>query len=177
MGGAALSRRHAAACGTVLTASPYPIVPAGVEHLDGLCALEHEASPYPWSRREFGASLAAHAGFVMLRRHRVIGFIFYHRVLDEAELLNIAISPSFQGEGLGHRLLNFGFEQLGAGIRRMFLEVRATNFAALALYENNGFTQIGTRLGYYHDAAGSEDALVMCRDFGATAHGSGGGGI
>ena len=148
-----------------MTASPYPIVPAGAEHLDGLCALENEASPYPWSRREFGASLAAHAGFVILRRHKVIGFLFYHRVLDEAELLNIAVSPSFQGQGLGHRLLNFGFDELGSGIRRMFLEVRASNFAALALYQNNGFTQVGIRRGYYHDAAGSEDALVLRREF------------
>lgn len=148
-----------------MSAPSYPITPARAEHLDGLCALENEASPYPWSRREFSASLAAHAGFVMLRRHKVIGFIFYHRVLDEAELLNIAIHPSFQGEGLGHRLLNFGFEQLGADVRRMFLEVRASNFAALALYENNGFTQIGIRRGYYHGAVGSEDALVLCRQF------------
>ena len=94
---------------------------------------------------------------------QVVGFAVFHRVVDEAELRNIAVEPAHQRKGLARALLAEGIRVLGkAGVRRVFLEVRASNDAALELYAAAGFRLISTRRNYYQDPA--EDAQVMARD-------------
>lgn len=98
----------------------------------------------------------------------VIGFAVSRVVLDEAELLTIALDPSVRGEGIGRALLDFHAARLRrAGAASIFLEVAADNAAALALYRRAGFVQIGRRNGYYPPAgggAGRRDALTMRLD-------------
>lgn len=143
----------------------YNIDVAAEEHLDAMFRIEQQVSPFPWTRRELADSLAAHSGFVLRRQRKVMGFVFFSRVLDEADLLNIAIHPSFQGEGHGARLLGHCFERLKGSVAKMFLEVRASNVAAISLYLSNGFVETGVRRAYYWAEHGREDALVMCRHF------------
>ena len=81
----------------------------------------------------------------------------------EAEIYNIAVAGEQRNRGLGRRLLLAALERMaGAGIARVFLEVRTGNAPALALYAACGFTECGRRKGYYPDTG--EDALVLCRD-------------
>lgn len=161
-----------------MTAAPdYSFAPAIAEHLEAIWRIEQRVSPFPWTRQEFADSLAAHRGFVLRRQRKVIGFAFFSQVLDQADLLNIAIDTSFQGEGHGRRLLKYCFEELRRPVSgpqsspafepvsKMFLEVRASNVAAISLYTSNGFVVIGARRAYYHADHGREDALVMCRHF------------
>lgn len=101
----------------------------------------------------------------MLKGKRVIGFLFYQQVLDQAELLNIAVRPSFQGEGLGYRLLCFCLESLRDTATCLHLEVRAGNFVAISLYLRSNFKQTGERRAYYRSEVGREDALLMTYDF------------
>lgn len=78
-----------------------------------------------------------------------------------AEVYNVAILPSLQGQGRGHALLSRAVETLESmGITEMNLEVRAGNAPAIALYAKNGFVPCGLRKNYYPD---SEDALLMER--------------
>ena len=83
-------------------------------------------------------------------------------VLDEAELLNIGVAGAHQRKGLGREMLtgmlNAAREK---NMRRVFLEVRSSNAAAIALYRSAGFGEIGLRRGYYRNANGSEDAITM----------------
>jgi ribosomal-protein-alanine N-acetyltransferase len=94
---------------------------------------------------------------------RIAGFAAFHRVMDEAELRNMAIDPSHQRKGIARALLAAGILALQAnGVSRLFLEVRASNQPALAFYASAGFSLLHNRRDYYHDP--SEDALVMACD-------------
>jgi ribosomal-protein-alanine N-acetyltransferase len=93
----------------------------------------------------------------------VAGFAVFHRVLDEAELRNIATDPAYQRKGFARALLKEGIRRLKeAGARRLFLEVRASNQPALAFYASSGFRVLSRRRDYYKDPF--EDAVVMVLD-------------
>jgi ribosomal-protein-alanine N-acetyltransferase len=84
-------------------------------------------------------------------------------VIDEAHLLNIAVAPTAQGQGLGARLLQHAMREAARdGMDNMYLEVRPSNPCALQIYQAFGFRQIGLRKAYYPAAEGREDALVFC---------------
>lgn len=133
--------------------------------LPALLKIEKEVSPFPWNARQFTDSIQSHEGYVLVKGKRVVGLLFFHQVLDQAELLNIAVKPSFQGEGLGSCLLLFCLDVVRKSATRLYLEVRASNFPAIGLYLKNGFKQIGERRAYYRTDYAREDALVMACDF------------
>lgn len=94
------------------------------------------------------------------------GFSLTRRVVDEAELMLVAVLPSERGRGLGRRLVEGAMHKARQrGARRMFLEVRDGNAPALRLYESLGFSAAGRRQNYYMGAAGERfDAITMRRD-------------
>lgn len=89
---------------------------------------------------------------------QVVGFISVQQLVGELEITNIAVKKSYQGQGLGAQLMAF----LNEVDFPIFLEVRASNNAAQALYQKNGFNAIGHRKNYYHDPV--EDAIIMKRE-------------
>ncbi len=100
---------------------------------------------------------------------QVIGYWVGRRIGDEAELQNLAVHPEWRGQGIGRRLLEDFIEAVGGDVDTViFLEVRMSNRAAIALYEAFGFREIDRRKGYY--ARPAEDALVMARDPGSPAN-------
>ena len=91
---------------------------------------------------------------------KVLGFAAFYRIIDEAELRNIAVDPAHQQQGVGKALLTEGRRRLlEAGAKRVFLEVRQSNKAALTLYYSVGFGLHSQRKDYYHDPR--EDAYVL----------------
>lgn len=128
-----------------------------------LAALHAEAFASPWSGIEF-ADLLSHTGVFVFAEPD--GFILIRVVLDEAEILTLAVRPSARRTGLGRRLVEQGAVAASrAGASRLLLEVSEDNLAARALYDRSEFTQIGRRKAYYAAADGSRtDALVMSRD-------------
>lgn len=139
------------------------VLPMAATDLDWVGAREVELHAFPWTRGNFEDSLAAgHGAWVMKLGGAPIGYAVMLTVLDEAHLLNISIIGEVQGQGYGRSLL----EHLCAraregGATQLFLEVRPSNEAALALYRKAGFEQIGRRRGYYPAPDGREDAIVM----------------
>lgn len=83
-------------------------------------------------------------------------------VLDEATLFNIAVDPAFQRRGLGRALLEQVIDEVEKrGVVTLWLEVRASNVAAIALYESLGFNEATIRRNYYPTVDGREDAIIM----------------
>jgi ribosomal-protein-alanine N-acetyltransferase len=135
------------------------------DDLPTLLKIESEITPFPWSARQFVDSIDSHEAYVLLKGKRVIAYLFYQQILDQAELLNIGVRLSFQGEGLGSQLLGFCLERIRASAAQLHLEVRASNFTAIGLYLSSGFKQVGERRAYYRSETGREDALLMTYNF------------
>jgi ribosomal-protein-alanine N-acetyltransferase len=132
-------------------------------------AIERRSFPDDaWSAETFWSELAERA----TRRYvvaeaggRLVGYAGIAVVGAEADLQTIAVTDGARGTGLGRRLLGEVTAAAAAeGVRRMYLEVRADNPAAIALYRSAGWQETGRRRGYYRRSdAGSVDALVMTR--------------
>jgi ribosomal-protein-alanine N-acetyltransferase len=135
-----------------------------LEDVDEVLAIEQAVQAYPWTRGNFIDVLSQ--GYVCRVDDDdggvIRGYAVLRLVLDEAELLNIGVAALQQRKGLGRAMLRAMLDVAREkNIRRVFLEVRASNAAALALYRNTGFGEIGVRRGYYQNANGCEDAITM----------------
>jgi len=138
----------------------------GPSDLDGVMAIEKISFPTPWSRemfiedfpRDFSDTLVA-AG----TEDEVIGYAVCWNIAGESHLLNIAVHPARQGQGIGRALLSECIRRAArAGSSLIFLEVRAGNEAAQRLYRSMGFVFRGIRKGYYTDTG--EDAVILDRE-------------
>lgn len=133
-----------------------------------LAAIEASVSPEPWSEALFAGELDVHAAlrnWIVVRAQsssgvgNVVGFGGMMFVADEGHLMNIAIAPEFQGNGLATELLaHLTSDAISRGCKALTLEVRTTNEPACALYRRFGYSPVGVRKGYYVDGA---DALIM----------------
>lgn len=125
--------------------------------------IELASHAHPWSLGNFADSLRA--GYSMWVREadgEVIGYYALMLVLDEAYLLNFTIAPQWQRHGLGRNLLEHCLVcACGHRARDLFLEVRASNVAAISLYRAYGFFDLAVRRAYYPTRDGREDAIVM----------------
>lgn len=126
-------------------------------------AIETRANRFPWPASQMAATFTNRdRAWVYEVDNQVVGYAIYSVVLDEASLLNIAIHPSFQGRGLGRRVLEQTLSMIvQGGANVCFLEVRRSNDRAATLYESIGFRIVGERKDYYPSERGSEDAFVM----------------
>lgn len=132
--------------------------------LESVVAIERLVQTHPWSKQQFQESLASYQCTVYEQASQVVGFCILQPVLDEANLLLMAIHPDQQGKGLGYTLLDSSIQQLNNNPIQIFLEVRESNAAAIRLYEKTGFHQIDVRKNYYPNPDGSrEHAVIMVK--------------
>ena len=126
-------------------------------------AIECRSHAFPWREQTFASNQGAR--FLNLRLDvgdKMAAFAITQVVLDEASLFNIAVDPAFQRRGLGRQLLQHLIEALiKRDVLTLWLEVRASNLPAIALYEQLGFNQVSRRPDYYPTASGREDAILM----------------
>ena len=129
-------------------------------------AIEQAVQRFPWTRGNFSDALAAnYACSVHEEGGEIRGYAIVMPVADEAELLNIGVAADQQRKGLGRAMLSEMLEYARSrNMRSVFLEVRSSNTAAIALYRSMSFSEIGVRRGYYRNANGSEDAIMMARE-------------
>ena len=133
---------------------------------DAVLAIETQVHAQPWTRGQFQDSFSAgHAMWIMTKAHAIVGYVVTMTVVDEVHLLNISVPAEVQGHGHGSALLSYIIEQAWQeNAKRVLLEVRPSNVAALALYTRCGFNEIGRRRSYYATFNGREDAIVMARE-------------
>ncbi len=137
----------------------------GPDFASVLFALHRDSFDHPWSEAELTSLMQTGALTLLAAAGEVpVGFIMVRTVLDEAEILTLAVSPARRGCGFGRKLLEAGAESLArSGVVRLSLEVAQDNPAARALYKTSGFEQVGRRKAYYSRPDGDVDALVMQR--------------
>lgn len=128
-----------------------------------VAALERQSYDFPWSPGIFrDCLLARYTCMVVEHRGEVIGYAIMSVAAAEAHLLNLCVAAERRREGHGLALLHLLMQQaLQAGTERIYLEVRPSNVAALALYQREGFQQVGLRRHYYRARIGMEDAVVL----------------
>lgn len=143
----------------------YTLRPARESDVSGVSRVENSSFADPWSEADFKSVMSAPQAIFLVAadsEDRIAGYVLVMTVLEEAEVLNIAVDPASRGASLGGRLLDAGIaEARNRGAHEIFLEVRESNEAALALYRSRGFEAIARRNKYYRTPV--EDALVLRR--------------
>lgn len=135
--------------------------------LDAVLRIEREVHAHPWTPGNFSDALRSKYVCKVYESETdgMLGYAVLMLAVDEAELLDISIAARQQRHGWGRKLLE---EMMAlarrAHMRRMVLEVRASNAAAIALYRRAGFAGIGLRRDYYPADNGREDAILMGRE-------------
>ncbi|MEP6571180.1 MAG: ribosomal protein S18-alanine N-acetyltransferase [Gemmatimonadota bacterium] len=141
---------------------------AQAEDAAALSGLERRCFSDPWSTGGFREALATAGGFGLLaastasKEDHPLGYLIGRWLLDEGEVLNLAVAPEYRGVGIGRALLDAGLDHFrSCGVAEVFLEVRESNRHAQELYLANGFRPVGQRKSYYRSPR--EDALVFRR--------------
>ena len=135
--------------------------------LEAVADLTHRADPFGWTLRNFSDTHASGNTLTVLTVDGVTsGIAAVMHVLDESELLEIAVQPAMQGRGYGKALLAQAIALARRnGAVRMFLEVRESNARARKMYTSFGFEETGLRKNYYPTEDGREDAILMTAQF------------
>lgn len=124
----------------------------GNQDLPEVLEIERASFKFPKSESVFREE--THKYLVAKVEGKVVGYIGVEKVLDEVHIINMAVHPSWRGQGIGKKLLQCVLNDKD----RFYLEVRVSNEAARRLYERFGFQVVGTRKNYYPDG---EDAYIM----------------
>ena len=139
------------------------IVKLNESHVSAVAELEKQNFSEPWPeiavRSELTNKLAL--WLVALDGETVVGYVGSQTVLQEADMMNIAVADSHRRRGIARMLVEELIRQLDA--YQLTLEVRASNAGAIALYDSLGFTQVGLRKNYYHKP--KEDALILRKEW------------
>lgn len=131
-----------------------------VEAAEEIAKSSPEAAQWPEESFQESLNWPGVVAFVSEVDGKVTGLILGRRVADEAEILNLAVTPSARRRGEGGELLGAALNEFRLrGVRRVFLEVRESNKTGIAFYEKHFFLKTGRRAGYYRDP--EEAAVVM----------------
>lgn len=137
------------------------------EHISAVQSIEQLAHSHPW-KPSMIAELNGRGAFnyVLMVAGQVVGYFYAQNIVGEVSLLNIAVAPEHQGKGYGRVLLSEFLKQCESrNAESAWLEVRASNHAAISLYLAQGFNEVDRRRDYYPAAQGREDAVIMSHYF------------
>ena len=144
----------------------YEIVPMDRSHIEQIANLEKSCFSTPWSENLLTDALFdPQASFIVAEddEGNVLGYAGLHVVLDEGYIDNIAVEEAARRHGVASALLDVFCRFGQANLAFLTLEVRASNTAAIALYQKHDFAQVGLRKNYYQNPR--EDAIIMTREF------------
>ena len=137
------------------------IQPMGEYDLDAVLAIEQASFSTPWRHEHFQHEITAPHSFPFVAEYNgiVVGYVCLMSLFEEAQILDIAVDPRQRGRGIARKLMEQAISAArGNEAELLSLEVRASNVAAITVYEQCGFVRTGLRQKYYE---GSEDAVLM----------------
>ena len=135
-----------------------------VDDLDQVMEIENDLISPPWTREGFFTFLLKDENmfFVVEEKGRILGYCSMQTVLDEGDILNVAVTRDRQKEGIGYFLVDSMLMLAAArGIHIVHLEVRESNGSARRLYQRLGFKEDGFRKNYYTEPV--ENAVLMTK--------------
>ena len=138
----------------------------GPEHVEQIAKLEKLCFSDPWSENSIASELCNPLSLWLVAEAAgtVVGYVGSQTVMDETDMMNIAVHPDCRRQGVAAALVNALIASLkDAGSHSLTLEVRASNAPARALYDMLGFQQVGLRRNYYHNP--KEDALILRKEW------------
>lgn len=141
------------------------IVKMQLEHVAFVAEMERQCFSDPWSEKSVASELDNPLSLWLIAEVDgvVAGYVGSQTVLDSADMMNLAVSPSFRRQGIGERLVNCLTEELKEkGVKTLLLEVRISNEPARELYQKLGFEIVGKRPRYYEKPR--EDALILRKE-------------
>ena len=142
------------------------IIPMNESHVAQVAALEKQCFSDPWSENSVASELENPLSLWLIAEENgaVCGYVGSQTVLDETDMMNIAVHPDCRRKGIAAALITELVSRLKArGSRVLRLEVRESNFSAITLYEALGFTQLGLRKNYYRNP--KENALILGKEW------------
>ena len=142
------------------------ILPMIAAHVAAVAALEKTCFSDPWSEKSVKSELENPLSLwlVAMEGDRLAGYVGSQTVMDETDMMNVAVHPDFRRQGVARALILALIGELKKrGSRCLTLEVRASNDPARALYESLGFAHVGTRRNYYQNP--KEDALILRKEW------------
>ena len=137
------------------------------EDLTAIFEIETKSFSVAWSKDSIEKELNSPITLYLVaeKEGEIVGYIGSWKILQEVEITNLAVAPSFRGQGIGKELLKSLLERVKKeGMQEVLLEVRKSNRVAKTLYESLGFTFRGIRKGYYQKP--TEDALILGKKLG-----------
>ena len=135
-------------------------------HVSQVAELEKICFSDPWSEKSVASELNNKLALwlVAVDGKRVAGYVGSQTVIDETDMMNVAVHPEYRRQGIAQQLVAELVEQLrSVGSHALTLEVRASNDPAIALYKKLGFLQAGLRKNYYRNP--KEDALILRKEW------------
>jgi len=129
----------------------------------GVMEIETRVSPAPWSYGIFSDCIkVGYDAWVYEDSEEIIGYGLFSIGVDEAHILQLAIKPERQRQGLGRKMLTYFLGEIAlTKVKSAYLEVRISNEHAFELYQEMGFKLMGQRKDYYQTLDGREDALIL----------------
>ena len=136
---------------------------ATIEDAHAIYEIEQQSFSVPWRLESVLDELEGAENklyIVICEENHIVGYAGAWLVYDEGQITNIAVLPSARGKGYGSKLTKQLINEcFSRGMHEIFLEVRISNLAALAMYRNLGFSVKGIRKDYYSEP--TEDAYIM----------------
>ena len=143
------------------------IVPMTADHLDEVAELERICFTTPWSRNMLAEELDNYLSAFLVAlddNDKVAGYAGLQAVLDEGYITNVAVRPDCRRQGIAGKLLQVFLDfAKGNHLALLSLEVRASNYDAIAHYGSRGFRSVGRRKNYYE--LPRQDAIIMTKEF------------
>jgi len=135
--------------------------------IPAVLAIEHQAYAFPWTEGIFNDCLrVGYRCRILECDNETAGYGITSIAAGESHILNLCIRPPLRRQGLGRLLLDYLLDEARkSGVETMLLEVRLSNLAAINMYLQAGFNEIGLRQNYYPAENGKEDALLMAYTF------------
>ena len=136
------------------------------DHVSQIAQMEAQCFSDPWSEKSIASELENPLSLWLVAEEngQVFGYVGSQTVLDESDMMNVAVDPRFRRQGIARALIETLIAELAKmGSRCLRLEVRVSNENARALYARMGFQQLGLRKNYYHNP--KEDALILGKEW------------